>query len=695
MLLAIVLAACGGGGDEGESPAPPDPNAPQRIGRGSLTIEQPSAASAYSTESDSVLLSGSAFISPTHFRCCSGSADDTGVTVTSSTGSAVLQTASYCQPFGFGPLSLCDHFWSTRIENLAVGSTRVTLEARDPSGNIGRDSITITRLPDRRPPSIEATIPSSGASGVSVNASVRVTFNEPMDAASISTGTFQLKDPAGNLVPGTVTAAGVIATFHPTSSLAGLSSYTATMTTEVRDLSGNVLSASHSWAFTTAAAPDLTPPQVTATTPAAASSCADIDGAITVTFNESIDASTVGASTFTLRGANQALVSARVTPQTRGSLTLEPLSTLAFGSTYTATLAAGIRDLTGNAMPASFSWSFDTAAAGTGTWAPISTNGAPADERQVPVWTGSEMIVWGGLHSTGARYRPATDTWVPMSTVNAPSPRSRYVAAWTGTEMLVWGGEGDLFFMDGARYNPATDSWRPMSNVGAVNGGGNGTAAVWTESELITLDRFGAARYNPTSDSWSPVPLPPDPIASGRYSAIWTGTRLIIWGNYPDGCFGEFNPCSSAGAAYDPSSNTWSAISNGGAPPAGFGTVMVWTGSEMAVWGGAVGAGSVQGSNSGALYNPQADTWRPISTNCTLSPRIIPSAVQAGSELIVWGGQSATKMLLTGARYDPATNSWRQMSVTGAPSPRAGHSAVWTGTAMLVWGIGSPARYTP
>lgn len=78
------------------------------------------------------------------------------------------------------------------------------------------------------------------------------------------------------------------------------------------------------------------------------------------------------------------------------------------------------------------------------------------------VWTGREMIVWASTGDTsGGRYDPGTDTWKPMSTVNAPSPRFHDVAVWTGKEMIVWGGLDDnsVFHNDGGRYNPRTNSW--------------------------------------------------------------------------------------------------------------------------------------------------------------------------------------------------------------------------------------------
>jgi len=64
------------------------------------------------------------------------------------------------------------------------------------------------------------------------------------------------------------------------------------------------------------------------------------------------------------------------------------------------------------------------------TWTPTSTTGAP-DGRygHTAVWTGSEMIVWGGGDSngnglnTGGTYNPSTDSWTATSTTNAPAAR--------------------------------------------------------------------------------------------------------------------------------------------------------------------------------------------------------------------------------------------------------------------------------
>lgn len=63
------------------------------------------------------------------------------------------------------------------------------------------------------------------------------------------------------------------------------------------------------------------------------------------------------------------------------------------------------------------------------------------------IWTGREMVVWGGLSDIftrrdGGRYNPISDAWRPVSTATAPLPRYVHVTAWTGAEMIVWGGDG-------------------------------------------------------------------------------------------------------------------------------------------------------------------------------------------------------------------------------------------------------------
>ena len=92
------------------------------------------------------------------------------------------------------------------------------------------------------------------------------------------------------------------------------------------------------------------------------------------------------------------------------------------------------------------------------------------------VWTGSEMIVWGGYDgssylNTGGRYNPGTDSWTATSTTSAPAGRYVHTAVWTGSEMIVWGGATTAAYLNtGGRYNPGTDSWTATSTTSAPAG---------------------------------------------------------------------------------------------------------------------------------------------------------------------------------------------------------------------------------
>jgi N-acetylneuraminic acid mutarotase len=331
------------------------------------------------------------------------------------------------------------------------------------------------------------------------------------------------------------------------------------------------------------------------------------------------------------------------------------------------------------------------------TWAPTSLTDAPDGRHgHTAVWTGSEMIVWGGqgvgLLHTGGRYNPSTDSWKATSTTGAPDARSSHTAIWTGSEMIVWGG-GNL--NTGGRYNPSTDSWTTTSTANAPTGRIHHTA-VWTGSEMIVwggcthLIGVGCTnifntggRYNPSTDSWTATNTTGAPDARSYHSAVWTGSEMIIWGG----------PHLNTGGRYNPTTDSWTATSTNGAPDARSSHRAVWTDSEMIVWGGVGNSGLL---NTGGRYNPTTNSW--VATSITGAPtgRTLYTAVWTDSEMIVWGG-GADILLNTGGRYNPNTDNWTATSTTGAPDGRQLHTAVWTGSEMIIWGgypdLNTGARY--
>ena len=113
--------------------------------------------------------------------------------------------------------------------------------------------------------------------------------------------------------------------------------------------------------FDTVLRPDTTPPRVAETSPAAGSSGADHRGNVTASFSEAIDASTVNGSSFELRDLGGTLIPSTVTYDSAArKATLDPSVDLAYGTSYVATVKAGVKDTAGNAMAADDAWTFTT-----------------------------------------------------------------------------------------------------------------------------------------------------------------------------------------------------------------------------------------------------------------------------------------------------------------------------------------------
>jgi len=353
--------------------------------------------------------------------------------------------------------------------------------------------------------------------------------------------------------------------------------------------------------------------------------------------------------------------------------------------------------------------------------------------KHTALWTGTEMIVWGGLGQdileTGGKYDPSSDSWQPTSvSANCPGARYMHSAVWTGTEMIVWGGtDGDsTTFYSGGRYNPLENSWL-MTPMNSWATGRSGHNAVWTGMEMIISggkylfdhsDATFVKAYYPYLDSWSNLAECTD---CSQYlifhSAIWTGSEMIIWGGQGSPSdWGDY--CKNSGGRYNPTLDSWIATSiEGPCPSPRSNHTAIWSGTEMIIWGGSYSenySSSLIYLNTGGRYNPQTDQWTAtsIGTNCPISRRA-HTAVWTGEVMIIWGGysydfyESKLYYLNSGGRYSPSDDTWLPSTTNGAcPSARRDHSAIWTGQEMIVWGgfyydgssrmiFNSGARYYP
>jgi N-acetylneuraminic acid mutarotase len=190
-------------------------------------------------------------------------------------------------------------------------------------------------------------------------------------------------------------------------------------------------------------------------------------------------------------------------------------------------------------------------------WRTVSSANAPTPRRyHSAIWTGTEMIVWGGddnperFHSLGdgARYNPATDQWTPVSKDGAPLARYAHTATWTGREMIIWGGigcatapdGGAVICNDGGRYDPALDKWSSTGSMGAPSAR-VGHTSVWSGKQLLIWGGSGpecaashvcadGASYDPITDSWQPMSRTGAPTSRESHVAIWVEDRMIVWG---------------------------------------------------------------------------------------------------------------------------------------------------------------------
>ena len=269
-----------------------------------------------------------------------------------------------------------------------------------------------------QPPMVESVSPQNDEVNVNMNGSITATFSEAMDIWSITSASFLLSGNTG----GTVSYNGTTKTatlYYPFPFFPG-TTYTATITTGVKDISGNHLAKDYSWKFTTATS-DTVPPTVTSTIPSNGATGVGVNSLVRVTFNKEIDALSVNQSTFTLRNGGTSISGMVAYNSSTRTATYTPSANLLYETTYTATITKNVKDLAGNTMVADYSWTFTTqsqtpvkppapvnllATAGDGqaslTWNPVSS-------------ATSYNIYWG----TSSGVSPQNGTKIPLITTNS------------------------------------------------------------------------------------------------------------------------------------------------------------------------------------------------------------------------------------------------------------------------------------
>jgi len=174
------------------------------------------------------------------------------------------------------------------------------------------------------------------------------------------------------------------------------------------------------------------------------------------------------------------------------------------------------------------------------SWSKISGREGPgARVGHTAVWAGNRMIIWGGAAhldpgaptlDSGGRYDPLEDTWTPTSLRRAPASRTDAVAVWTGSQMIVWGGSAGAggqrrFLNTGGRYDPVEDAWAGTSVLDALSGR-NPVSALWIGDMVLFWGGFttemngllsGSAYVPPPAGDPGPAAPPPGPPPGRSY----------------------------------------------------------------------------------------------------------------------------------------------------------------------------------
>lgn len=214
---------------------------------------------------------------------------------------------------------------------------------------------------DRVAPTVSYTAPLHNDTAVGLNSAVSVTFSETMDPSSVTAATLVVTV-AGTTIPATAItydSGSKIATYSLQTDLAPNTEYSATVTTAVKDLAGNPMSASYAWKFITGALPDTTPPAATSATPADGQTNVATNAAVAISLSEAMNPLSVISGFRVSEGSSP--VSGTVV-YLGTTIAFTPAGDLKPDTWYTATLTTEAKDLAGNPLTTDHSWTFRTGA---------------------------------------------------------------------------------------------------------------------------------------------------------------------------------------------------------------------------------------------------------------------------------------------------------------------------------------------
>lgn len=209
-------------------------------------------------------------------------------------------------------------------------------------------------------PQVITTNPVKSALEIPLNQIITVKFNKPINPYTITPSSFQIVSSSTSLLPalpvtGVISYSGVVATFTPTANLSPNTTYSATVTTAVKDLSGNALQENYVWTFTTGT---VFQPKVISTSPTANEMDVVVDKVVSATFSMPMEITTINASTFTLKQGSTAI--AGVVSYSGNSAFFTPNQNLLGNTIYTATITTEASNTANSPLANDYVWNFTT-----------------------------------------------------------------------------------------------------------------------------------------------------------------------------------------------------------------------------------------------------------------------------------------------------------------------------------------------
>lgn len=202
-------------------------------------------------------------------------------------------------------------------------------------------------------PIVESTTPLSNALNVPLGQVITATFNEEMDPGSINSTSFIVA--GSSPLAGTVSYSGKTASFKPLSPLSENTTYTAKITTKVKDVMGNFLQLEYVWVFSTGT---LLRPVVIAVDPINDATSVPLNKTISATFNMDMNPASLNNNTFKVsQGTNAVAGSISYTGST---VSFIPASPLLANKIYTVTITTGVKNSMDTPMTADYTWNFTT-----------------------------------------------------------------------------------------------------------------------------------------------------------------------------------------------------------------------------------------------------------------------------------------------------------------------------------------------